>query len=72
MQITEKDIDELRSRLQSRIKVRSNYIAQHEQHVFRKWERKLLIEPEAQEQKEDKALLKALDTLRQYTVFFGE
>ena len=72
MQFSVENIDKLRSRLQSRIKVRSNYIAQHEQHIFRKWERKLLIEPDAQEQKEDKALLKALDTLRQYTVFFGE
>ena len=72
MQFSEENIDKLRSRLQSRIKVRGNYIAQQEQHVFRKWERKLLIEPDVQEQKEDKALLKALDTLRQYVVFFGE
>lgn len=72
MQMTIENIDKLRSRLQSRIKVRGNYIAQHEQYVFRKWERKLLIAPDAQEQKEDKQLLKALDTLRQYTAFFGE
>ena len=72
MQFSVENIDKLRSRLQSRIKMRSNWIAHYEQCYFSKWQRKLMIGPDAQEQKEDKALLKALDTLRQYTVFFGE